>query len=74
MLSSAVPRKENAAMCMNCGCGKPNDDHGDELNITQRDLDRAAEAARISTDEAAQNIMDCCRMIDASGAQQRSNQ
>ena len=61
-------------MCMNCGCGKPNDDHGDEFNITQRDLDRAARAARISTDEAAQNIMDYWRMMDASGAQWRSNQ
>ena len=40
-------------MCVSCGYGKPNDDHGDERNITQRDLDRAAEAARISNDQTA---------------------
>ncbi len=61
-------------MCMSCGCEKPDDDHGDGRNITQRDLDRTAESARISTDRAAQNTMDCCRMTDAAGAQQRSDQ
>lgn len=52
-------------MCMSCGCGSPNDNHGDKRNITQDDLDRAAQAASISRDEAAQNVMDCCRQVDA---------
>jgi hypothetical protein len=42
---------------MSCGCGKPNDDHGDARHITLTDLDQAAQAATISRDEAARNIM-----------------
>jgi hypothetical protein len=45
-------------MCVSCGCGKPDDDHGDRRNITIRDLNRAAEAAGTSPDKVAQNIMD----------------
>ena len=56
-------------MCMSCGCGKPNDDHGDQRNITQADLDRAAQAANISPDQAAQNIMDCCRQMPSGQGQ-----
>ena len=47
-------------MCMSCGCEAPNDDHGNERNITQDDLDRAAQAANISREEAAENIVSCC--------------
>lgn len=50
-------------MCMSCGRGMPNDSHGDARNITQDDLDRAAQAANISREQAAQNIMDCCRQM-----------
>lgn len=57
-------------MCMSCGCGQPNDDHGDPRHITQDDLDRAAQAANVSREQAAQNIMDCCRQVSADqGAQ-----
>lgn len=45
-------------MCVSCGCGQPEDDHGDPRNITQSELDEAARAANISSEEAAQNIMD----------------
>jgi hypothetical protein len=44
-------------MCMSCGCGQPNNDHGDSRNITQNDLNNAAQAAGISPNQAAQNIM-----------------
>ena len=60
-------------MCMSCGCGKPNDDHGDARNITQNDLDQAAQAANVSRDQAAQNIMDCCQMGSDQGAQRQAN-
>lgn len=61
-------------MCMSCGCGMPTDSHGDERNITQDDLDRAAQAANISRDQAAQNIMDCCRPMGADqGAQSQAS-
>lgn len=43
-------------MCLSCGCGKPDDDHGNPKNITQQDLDEAAQAANISPEEAARNI------------------
>lgn len=53
-------------MCMSCGCGSPSDNHGDERNITRDDLDRAAQAANISREQAAQNVMDCCQQTDTS--------
>ena len=53
-------------MCMSCGCMQPNNDHGDQRNITQRDLDQAAQAANISPEQAAQNIMACCGQMGAS--------
>lgn len=43
-------------MCVSCGCGKPNDAHGDMRNITMDDVNRAAEAAGITPDQAARNI------------------
>lgn len=57
--------EKDDAVCMSCGCGKPNDNHGDERNITEDDLDRAAQAANIGRDQAAQNIMDCCGQVAA---------
>ena len=44
-------------MCLSCGCGRPDDDHGDSRNITMGDLKRAAEAAGTTPDKVAQNIM-----------------
>lgn len=60
-------------MCMSCGCGAPNDNHGNERNITQDDLDRAAEAANISREQAAENIMSCCQSQRADDAGQQQN-
>lgn len=31
-------------MCMNCGCGQPNERHGNQANIVADDLRRAGEA------------------------------
>src|SRR2546423_15605300 len=44
-------------MCISCGCGKPDDDHGDARNITMKDLDQAAQAAGTTRDSVLQNIM-----------------
>jgi hypothetical protein len=44
-------------MCLSCGCGKPNDDHGDSRNITMDDFNQAAEAAGTTRDKVIQNIM-----------------
>jgi len=43
-------------MCVSCGCGKPNERHGDDRNITQDDLDSAAAAASITPEQVAKNI------------------
>jgi hypothetical protein len=51
-----VVRGKGASMCLTCGCGVPNDDHGDERHITMEDLKTAAEAAEISVDEAVRNF------------------
>ena len=45
-------------MCLTCGCGEPNDDHGDPNHITYDDLKKAADAAEISVQEAATNLQD----------------
>ena len=53
--------QETITVCMSCGSGAPNDNHGDNNNITLNDLDRATRAANIERDQAADNIMNCCQ-------------
>ena len=43
-------------MCVSCGCGEPNERHGDERHITQEDLEEAAQAAEISREQVIANI------------------
>ena len=43
-------------MCVSCGCGQLNEDHGDERNITMDRLQDAAKAANISVSDAVANI------------------
>lgn len=43
-------------MCASCGCGKPNDNHGDTANITSEDIERAARAADISPTQVVENL------------------
>jgi hypothetical protein len=45
-------------MCLTCGCGEPNNQHGDPAHITYDDLKKAADAAEISVDEAAKNLQE----------------
>lgn len=45
-------------MCLDCGCGEPNERHGDERHITLDDVRAAAKASEISVDDAARNIAD----------------
>ena len=44
-------------MCLTCGCGRPSDPHGDERNIVLAQLTAAAQAAGITTTEAAANVL-----------------
>ena len=57
--------RRSVDMCLSCGCGEPNDNHGDPRHITSDMLKAAAEAAEINEDEAAHNIVEA---IHAQGA------
>jgi hypothetical protein len=50
-------------MCMTCGCGKPNDQHGDKANITYDQLQAAADAAHIDPESAADNLHDLAKKV-----------
>ena len=54
-------------MCMTCGCGKPNDDHGDSANITYDALQAAAKAANLDAESAADNLHGLAKQIRYSG-------
>ena len=53
-------------MCMNCGCGRPNDDKGNPANITADDLARASRANDQTLREAAQHIVESGHMNEGS--------
>jgi hypothetical protein len=55
-------------MCLDCGCGEPNERHGDDRHITMDDVKAAAEASEISVDEAARNIADGVRQAQSAGS------
>jgi hypothetical protein len=52
-------------MCMNCGCGLPHEDHGNEANITAADLQRAGAANGHSMRESAQHIAETVELLEA---------
>jgi hypothetical protein len=54
-------------MCMNCGCGQPNEDHGNPANITAQDLQRAGDANGQSLRESAQHIVETVELMNAPG-------
>ena len=43
-------------MCVSCGCGAPEDNHGDSANLTMSDIQARAEAASITPTQVADNI------------------
>jgi hypothetical protein len=43
-------------MCASCGCGEPNEKHGDDANITRDDIEQAASAANITPQEVVGNL------------------
>jgi hypothetical protein len=58
--SSARSERQNdgggISMCANCGCGSPEDNHGDDRNINWSEIVASAEANDITPAEAVQNI------------------
>lgn len=53
-------------MCLDCGCGEPNERHGDDRHITLDDIKAAAQASEISVEEATRNISDSLRQAQPS--------
>ena len=56
-------------MCLNCGCGNPDERHDDAANITRDDLQKAAEANGQSLEEAARNVKQALNDLVPSDAQ-----
>lgn len=48
-------------MCASCGCGIPNDNHGDDRHLNFDQIKAAADAAGISVEEVARNIQDMAK-------------
>ena len=61
-------------MCLSCGCGQPNDDHGDSRNITLNALNQAAQAAGTTRDKVLQNITNGTQSGSATDEQSNSSQ
>lgn len=55
-------------MCLDCGCGEPNERHGDQRHIIMDDVKAAAEASEISLEEAARNITDGLKQAQSSAS------
>ena len=54
-------------MCLDCGCGEPEDSHGDPRHITLSMLKAAAEASEIEVEEAADRIHAEARRLKQEG-------
>lgn len=50
-------------MCINCGCGKPDDDMGNKDNITTEDLAKAAIASGTDGQTTLENINETLAMV-----------
>ena len=48
--------EEGAIMCANCGCGIPEDKHGDDRNINWSEVVASAEANDMSPADAIRNM------------------
>ena len=60
-------------MCMSCGCGEPDNDHGNPDHITRERMERAARAAGVDIEQAADNIHESARQLTGkAGAPGRS--
>ena len=58
-------------MCLSCGCGEPNESHGDPRNITMQKLEEAAQAGDITPEQAAQNIVEALESSGSGTSQKR---
>jgi hypothetical protein len=54
-------------MCLDCGCGSPNDTHGDPRHITMQQVEKAAEASGVSATQVAERIQTEVRKTGGQG-------
>jgi len=52
-------------MCMSCGCKQPNENHGDDRNITLHDLEQAAAAAGTDVQGVMKNFKEDFELVGA---------
>lgn len=45
-------------MCYNCGCGMPDDNMGDEKNITNKTFEEAAKASGQTVEQAKKEVLE----------------
>ena len=55
-------------MCLDCGCGEPNERHDDDRHIIMNDIQAAATASEISVEEAKRNIIEALSQAPRSAA------
>ncbi len=56
-------------MCLNCGCGNPDDRHGDDANIVTEDLRRAGSANDQDLATTVSNMEDSLGMLDTGSSE-----
>ena len=55
-------------MCLDCGCGEPNERHSDDRHIVMDDIQAAASASEISVEEAKRNSIEALSQTQPSSA------
>ena len=58
-------------MCASCGCGKFEESHGDERNLTLADLKAAAESGGVSLQEVGKNIQQATASQQSDGQREQ---
>lgn len=58
-------------MCLNCGCGMPDDDMGNQDNITLTDLAKAAIASKMSAQDTLKVMKDALGQISVEELEQK---
>lgn len=53
-------------MCLNCGCGIPNDDMGNPDNLTLKTLAKAAKASQTSGTQTLDNLKQALNQVSPS--------
>lgn len=51
-------------MCLNCGCGMPEDDMGNPDNITMQTLRKAAKASNMTLKDTVENTKSSLLQLD----------